>query len=49
MDKRKIRRGWRRHAKNLVDMGTFLNPGRAPVGSIPWVVAQYFRKKARNG
>lgn len=46
-DKRKRRRQHRHAAKALVGAGTFMNPGRAPVGSTLWTVAQWHLANAR--
>lgn len=46
-DKRKRRRQHRTMAQQLINSGTFLN-GKAPVGSIPWLVAQWHRHQARG-
>lgn len=46
-DVRKRRRNHRIYARALVGAGTFLNPGRAPRGSIPHAVAQWHLRCAR--
>lgn len=46
-DKRKRRRQHRKNARNLMGAGTFLNPRRAPIGSIPYEVAQWNLFQAR--
>lgn len=47
-DKRKRRRQHRRAARDLIRGGTIFNPGCAPIGSIPWCVAQWHRQQART-
>lgn len=46
-DKRKRRRQHRKNAQTLMQGGTFLNPGRAPRGSIPGDVAAWHLQQAR--
>ncbi len=46
-DKRKHRREHRQAARQLINGGTLFN-ARAPVGSIPWVAAQWHRQQARR-
>lgn len=47
-DKRKQRRFHRKAARSLVNAGTLLN-AKAPIGSTPWMVAQFHLRRARNG
>jgi hypothetical protein len=46
-EKRRQRRAHRITARELVRGGTFLNP-TAPIGSIPWVAAQWHLGQARR-
>jgi hypothetical protein len=46
-DKRKRRNQHRTAARQLIKDGTFLNPGCAPRGSIPGVMAQWHLNNAR--
>ena len=48
-ERKRARRASRKAARSLIRAGTFMNPGKAPVGSTPWTVAQWHLKKARNG
>lgn len=45
-DKRRVRREHRTAARDLIRGGTLFN-ARAPIGSTPWMVAQWHRQRAR--
>lgn len=47
-ERKRERRASRKAARDLVRGGTLFN-ARAPVGSIPWSVARWHLRNARNG